>query len=333
MPPTPPASACAKIGVLCGFTWVEWLLFTSRLIVIAAEGAKIRLSHMMQALQNKLSPWFKAAKEPMVQIAASLGVLLSGVVGSLGLLITGVVGVVDRVLDVVGLGGMRRRLLRSLGLDRMLGGLGVDKVLSGLGLGGLLGEPTTTSQDQGDKAKGGSKKGGLPIVGDLGLAGGSGAEASPEDKKTGGGPIGGLPIVGDLGLGGGGDTATTATPDVDKTRKRGGGGGGGGATSGSSGGLPIVSDLGLGTSTATEAPPEDVTLRKRGGGGGGGGTSGIPLVGGLLGGVGDLGRDLGLGGGNAPAATPEEAKPKQRDEGVTGRLPVVGGLLGGGKIL
>ena len=99
--------------------------------MIAAEHAKIRLSHMIQALQKKLAPWFRAAKEPVVQIAASVGVLLSGVVGSVGLLITGLVGVVDRLLDVVGLGGMRRRLIRGLGFDRMLGGLGVDKVSPG----------------------------------------------------------------------------------------------------------------------------------------------------------------------------------------------------------
>jgi hypothetical protein len=275
------ASACANIGVLCAFIWVEWSLLSSRLIVIAAEHAKIRLSHMIQALQKKLAPWFRAAKEPVVQIAASVGVLLSGVVGSVGLLITGLVGIVDRMLDIVGLGGMRRRLMRVLGLDRILGGLGVDKVLAGLGLGDLLGE-TAPPPDQGKKTAGGSIKRGFPIVGDLGLWNDT-REAPAGERRTGGEPSGGLPVVGDLGLGR--TTAATAAPEDDsKLRKRGGQGGGGG-TSGlplvggvleGGSGLPLVGGVLGGGGSPT---PEDVKANERDGWAGG-----LPVVGGLLGG-------------------------------------------------
>jgi len=329
------SSACANIGVLCAFTWVEWCLLTSRLLVIAAENAKIRLSDMIQALHGKIAPWFKAAKEPVVQIAASLGVLLSGVLGSVGLLLTGVFGVVDRLFDVVGLGGMRRRLMRALGWDRMIDTLGVDKVLAGLGLPALLGDSPPPPPRDGKKTDGGSDKIGLPIVGDLGLGGGGGrsSETAGDGESSGGG---GLPIVGDLGLGGGRPSETA----------------GGGESSGG-GGLPIVGDLGLGKSTATTTAPAadgDVKLRKRGGGGGGAGggggggggglITGVPVVGRVVEGAGSLpvvggvlqgaGSGLGLGSGapSSSAAPADKVEVKNRNGGV-GSLPLVGGLLGG----
>jgi hypothetical protein len=209
------ASNCARSGFLSAFVWVQWLLLTSRLVVIAAEQAKIRLDQVLKALGAKLAPWFKAAQEPLVQVAASLGILLTGVAGSLGMLVTGVVGLVDRTLDVVGLGGIRRSIVRGLGLDKAMDKFGVNKVLGGMGLDGIFGGPPPTSRSRGTKkeAKGAasdSKSGGL--TGTLGL-GGSGpkdpAEATTtrkRDRKQGGdqadegagGGVSQIPVVGSV---------------------------------------------------------------------------------------------------------------------------------------
>lgn len=207
------ASNCARSGFLSAFVWIQWLLLSSRLIVIAAEQAKIRLDQVLKAIGAKLEPWFKAAQEPLVQVAASLGILLSGVVGSLGMLVTGVVGVVDRTLDVVGLGGIRRSIVRGLGLDTAMDKLGVNKVLSGMGLDGIFGPPPKKGRSGTSKTKAGasdSKPGGL--TGSLGL-GGSGpkdpAEATTtrkRDRKQGGdqaeesapGGLSQIPVVGSV---------------------------------------------------------------------------------------------------------------------------------------
>jgi hypothetical protein len=209
------ASNCARSGFLSAFVWIQWLLLTSRLIVIAAEQAKIRLDQVLKALGAKLAPWFKAAQEPLVQVAASLGILLSGVVGSLGMLVTGVVGVVDRTLDIVGLGGIRRSIVRGLGLDKAMDKFGVNKVLGGMGLDGIFGGPPPASRSRSVKkgTKGDasdSKSGGL--AGTLGL-GGSGSKDPSEatttrkrDRKQGGdqadesaqGGLSQIPVVGSV---------------------------------------------------------------------------------------------------------------------------------------
>lgn len=149
---------------------------------MASETLRIRLYHLIQALNRKLAPWWRAIKEPVVQIAASVGVLLSGVVASLGLLAMGLFGVVDRIFAVVGLGGMRRKLISRLGLFKVASG--VDKVFATLGFSGLrlLGdsgsqEPAELGANSvanelglrtltGDTGKNG-ESGGLPIVGSL----------------------------------------------------------------------------------------------------------------------------------------------------------------------
>lgn len=164
--------------------WVEWLLFSSRLLVAAAETVRIRLNHIIQALKKRLTPWWTAIREPVVQIAASVGVLLSGVVASVGLLVVGVFGVVDRTFAIVGLGGMRRKLFRSLGLYQVATGL--DKVLAPLG--GLFQEQPTAQEptqvvanelarsakkgERGDSKNGESADSGrIPVVGSLPIVG------------------------------------------------------------------------------------------------------------------------------------------------------------------
>jgi hypothetical protein len=116
---------------------------------------KWQLHRLAKTLRSKLRPWWKAIKDPFVQIAASVGVLLSGVVVSLGasvgLLATGLFGVVDRALGVVGLGGMREKAFRSLGLYKVIDG--VEGVFSTLGLGGVFAdddeEPNTVGNTVG----------------------------------------------------------------------------------------------------------------------------------------------------------------------------------------
>lgn len=105
---------------------------------MVAETARVRLEHMMDALKGKLGPWWKMAKEPFVQILASFGVLLSGVVGSVAMLVTGVFGVFDQGLGVIGLGGLRRKIFNRLGFNKVTDR--IDKTLSGIGLGGIIGD-------------------------------------------------------------------------------------------------------------------------------------------------------------------------------------------------
>lgn len=50
---------------------------------------------------------------------------LGQIIAAVGLLLTGVLGLVGRLLSGLGLGGL---------VDGLLGGLGLDKVLGGLGL-------------------------------------------------------------------------------------------------------------------------------------------------------------------------------------------------------
>lgn len=141
------ASTCSKMGALCAFVWIQWILLTARMIVMLAETARLRFQHMMEALRSKLAPWWKAVKNPFVQILASVGVLLSGVVGSLGMLVTGVVGVVDKGLGVVGLGGIRRKIFDIAGLGKVTSHM--DKALSGVGLGGIIGQDESDKQGDG----------------------------------------------------------------------------------------------------------------------------------------------------------------------------------------
>ena len=91
----------------------------------------------MPHAKKKLNPLWALLSEPLFQIIAAVGLLLSGVLGLVGKLLNG-----------LGLGGL---------VNGLLGGLGIDKLLGGLGLGELLG-------GGGDKKKG---KGGGGMLGGL----------------------------------------------------------------------------------------------------------------------------------------------------------------------
>lgn len=78
------------------------------------EKAKKKIAGMPH-VKKELNPLWGLLAEPLGQILAAVGLLLSGVLGLVG-----------RLLSGLGLGGL---------LDNLLGGLGIKGILKGLGLG------------------------------------------------------------------------------------------------------------------------------------------------------------------------------------------------------
>lgn len=76
----------------------------------------------MPKAKKELNPLWGLLTEPLGQIIAAVGLLL-----------TGVLNLVGRLLSGLGLGGL---------LNNLLGGLGLTKVLEGLGLGSVTGALT-----------------------------------------------------------------------------------------------------------------------------------------------------------------------------------------------
>ena len=93
-------------------------------IVKTIENAKKKLQDMPHA-KKELSPLWALLTEPLFQIIAAVGLLLSGVLGLVGKLLNG-----------LGLGGIVNGLLGGLGIDKLLGGLGLGSIGKSLGLGG-----------------------------------------------------------------------------------------------------------------------------------------------------------------------------------------------------
>ncbi|KAI1092048.1 hypothetical protein F5B19DRAFT_238340 [Rostrohypoxylon terebratum] len=88
------------------------------------ENAKRKLENLPRAKKG-INPLWGLLSEPLFQIIAAVGLLLSGVLGLVGKLLNG-----------LGLGGL---------VNNLLGGLGLTKVLDGLGLGPIL-APITGSK-------------------------------------------------------------------------------------------------------------------------------------------------------------------------------------------
>lgn len=110
-------------------------------VVTTIDNAKKKISDMPHA-KKKLNPLWALLTEPLFQIIAAVGLLL-----------TGVLNLVGKLLNGLGLGGL---------VNGLLGGLGINKLLGGLGLGGL-----TDSLGGGkDKKKGGGMSN-IPLVGGL----------------------------------------------------------------------------------------------------------------------------------------------------------------------
>ncbi|RMZ66745.1 LEA domain-containing [Pyrenophora seminiperda CCB06] len=111
-------------------------------VVTTIDNAKKKISDMPHA-KKKLNPLWALLTEPLFQIIAAVGLLL-----------TGVLNLVGRLLNGLGLGGL---------VNGLLGGLGINKLLGGLGLGGLT--DMLGGKDDKKKKKGGS--GPMSMVGGL----------------------------------------------------------------------------------------------------------------------------------------------------------------------
>lgn len=112
-------------------------------VVTTIDNAKKKISDMPHA-KKKLNPLWALLTEPLFQIIAAVGLLL-----------TGVLNLVGKLLNGLGLGGL---------VNGLLGGLGINKLLGGLGLGGL-GDMLGGGGDKDKKKKGGS--GPMSMVGGL----------------------------------------------------------------------------------------------------------------------------------------------------------------------
>lgn len=93
-------------------------------VIKTIDNGKKRISDMPHA-KKKLNPLWGLLSEPLFQIIAAVGLLL-----------TGVLGLVGRLLDGLGLGGLLNGILGSLGLDKLINGLGLGGLTDSLGLGG-----------------------------------------------------------------------------------------------------------------------------------------------------------------------------------------------------
>ncbi|EED16186.1 LEA domain protein [Talaromyces stipitatus ATCC 10500] len=92
-------------------------------VVKTIDNGRKRIQDMPHA-KKKLNPLWSLLTEPLFQIIAAVGLLLSGVLG-----------LVSRLLDGLGLGGLVRGLLGGLGVDKLLEGLGLGSITESLGFG------------------------------------------------------------------------------------------------------------------------------------------------------------------------------------------------------
>ncbi|KAF4451221.1 hypothetical protein F53441_5764 [Fusarium austroafricanum] len=93
------------------------------------DEGKRKLEGMPHA-KKEINPLWALLAEPLFQIVAAVGLLLSGVLGLVGKLLGPILG---PLLNGLGLGGL---------LDGLLGGLGLKKILGSLGLGDVVGTVT-----------------------------------------------------------------------------------------------------------------------------------------------------------------------------------------------
>ncbi|RAK79959.1 LEA domain protein [Aspergillus fijiensis CBS 313.89] len=88
------------------------------------DNGKKRIAGMPHA-KKELNPLWGLLSEPLFQIIAAVGLLLSGVLGLVG-----------RLLEGLGLGPLVKGLLGGLGLDKLLSSLGLTSLTDALGLTG-----------------------------------------------------------------------------------------------------------------------------------------------------------------------------------------------------
>ncbi|KAJ6031329.1 hypothetical protein N7540_002061 [Penicillium herquei] len=94
----------------------------SQIISATIENGRRRIADMPHA-KKKINPLWSILSEPLFQIIAAVGLLLSGVLGLLGNLLNG-----------LGLGNLLRGLLGGLGIDNLLSGLGLGNIGQKLGM-------------------------------------------------------------------------------------------------------------------------------------------------------------------------------------------------------
>ncbi|KAL5335507.1 hypothetical protein BJX70DRAFT_410397 [Aspergillus crustosus] len=102
----------------------EQLKELTQTVVETIENGRRLIADMPHA-KKKLNPLWALLSEPLFQIIAAVGLLLSGVLGLL-----------SKLLDGLGLGGILRGLLGGLGLDKVLEGFGLGTVTEALGFKG-----------------------------------------------------------------------------------------------------------------------------------------------------------------------------------------------------
>ncbi|KAF7590074.1 hypothetical protein BBP40_003276 [Aspergillus hancockii] len=93
-------------------------------VVQCIENGRRKIADMPHA-KKELNPLWALLSEPLFQIIAAVGLLL-----------TGVLNLVGRLLDGLGLGPLVNRLLGGLGLDKLIQGLGLGSITDALGLTG-----------------------------------------------------------------------------------------------------------------------------------------------------------------------------------------------------
>ncbi|KAK1144290.1 hypothetical protein N8T08_005703 [Aspergillus melleus] len=93
-------------------------------VVSTIEKGKRLIADMPHA-KKELNPLWALLSEPLFQIIAAVGLLL-----------TGVLGLVGRLLEGLGLGPLVHGLLGGLGLDKLLSGLGLTSLTDALGITG-----------------------------------------------------------------------------------------------------------------------------------------------------------------------------------------------------
>jgi hypothetical protein len=88
----------------------------TRTVTTTIDNGRQKIADMSHA-KKKLNPLWTLLSEPLFQIIAAVGLLLSGVLG-----------LVNNPLNGLGLGGLVRGVLGSLGIDNLMNSLGLDKL-------------------------------------------------------------------------------------------------------------------------------------------------------------------------------------------------------------
>ncbi|CAI7589879.1 unnamed protein product [Penicillium glandicola] len=121
---TAKARAAARDATPEEYQLADMIKELTETVVKTIDNGKRRIADMPHA-KKKLNPLWGLLSEPLFQIIAAVGLLL-----------TGVLGLVGRLLDGLGLGGLLSGLLGSLGLDKLISGLGLGGLTDALGLSG-----------------------------------------------------------------------------------------------------------------------------------------------------------------------------------------------------